>query len=467
MNMILNTDSYKTSHFNQYPSKATRINSYIESRGGRFQKQVFFGLQAYIKDNLLNPITLADVLEAEETCKAHGVPFNRDGWLTVVNKHGGYFPVEISAMPEGTVMGAHVAQVQITNTGGPETMFLVSHLETSMLRAVWYPSTVATLSRKMKGHIYEALKLTSDDPEGQLPFKLHDFGARGATSSGSAMLGGMGHLVNFMGTDTLEAIVGMRRFYNAPMAGFSIPATEHSTMTSWGRDGEVAAYRNLLEKNPTGIVACVSDSYDVFNAVRHIWGEALRDRIMERNGTLVIRPDSGNPTTMVLDLIEIAFEKFGFIVNNKGFRVLPSQVRFIQGDGMDDNSIPTLLMNAYERGISVDNFAMGMGGGLLQKVDRDTMKYAMKASAIEVDGVWSDVYKDPITDQGKRSKRGIQAVVERADAQDRDNRFYSCPLDEMTRNGLDPRCNRLRTIYRNGELLVDEGLDVIRERAKL
>lgn len=465
MNMILHTDSYKTSHFNQYPQGATRVSSYIEPRGGQFETVTFFGLQAFIKQYLLNPLTWDDVDEAEEVCRLHGVPFNKAGWERIMNAHGGYLPIEINAMPEGTVMGIQNAVVQVVNTD-PALPWLTSYIETALLRAVWYPSTVATLSRKMKGHIYEALKLTSDDPDGQIGFKLHDFGARGAASAESAMLGGMGHLVNFMGTDTLEAVVGARRFYNERMAGFSIPATEHSTMTSWGRAHEADAYANLLEKYPTGLVSCVIDSYDTMNAVSHIYGDWLKDAVIRREGVLILRPDSGNPLTMVLDVIDRAMEAFGYTVNSKGFKVLNSKVRAIQGDGMDAKSIPLLLANAYERGISVDNFAMGMGGGLLQKVDRDTMKWAMKANAIEVNGVWRDVFKDPITDQGKRSKRGRQAVIEHADRTG-PVRFETVNWEGMIDSGLDPRCNRLRTVYRDGELLVDETLSTIRERAIL
>lgn len=461
LNPILTVDSYKTSHFNQYPAGATRVSSYIEARGGDFEEVVFFGLQAFIKEYLTTPVTVQDVEYAAELFAAHGDPFYKEGWLRIVNEFGGYLPITIEALPEGMVTATGVPQVQVVCE--PGFAWLTSWVETALLRAVWYPSTVASLSRMAKRHIYEGLKLTSDDPEGQLPWKLHDFGSRGAASSEAAMLGGLGHLVNFMGTDNIESIVGGRQYYNESMTGGSIPATEHSTMTSWTRAGEVDAYRNLLDQYPTGIVACVSDSYDVFHAVRHIWGGILKDKVMGRDGTLVIRPDSGNPTVMPLDLIEIAMEAFGCTVNSKGFRVLPPQVRFIQGDGMDIKTIPQLLANAYERKISVDNFAMGMGGGLLQKVNRDTCKYAMKANAIEVNGEWIDVFKDPITDQGKRSKKGRQVVIN-----------YEGELTAIRHedwlnmggaHGL-PR-NYLRPVFQNGKLLVDDDFTVIRERAAI
>lgn len=459
MSIILNTDSYKTSHFLQYPPNTTRVSSYIESRGGDFDEIVTFGLQAFIKSHLLTPITRLDIDEAAAICAAHGVPFNREGWERILNKHGGYLPLEIEGLPEGSIVEPGTMQVQVVNTD-PELPWLTSYIETALLRAIWYPSTVASLSRRAKQFINQALIMTADDPAAEIGFKLHDFGARGATSEESAVLGGMAHLVNFLGTDTLGGVVGARRYYNADMAGFSIPASEHSTMTSWGREGEVDAYRNMLLANPTGLVACVSDSYDIFNAVSNIWGDKLKPLIERRDGTLVVRPDSGDPTTMPVQVIERLMDKFGYETNTKGYKVLPPYIRVIQGDGMNIDTIPRLLTNLAERGISASNIAMGMGGGLLQKVDRDTCKYAMKANAAEVDGEWRDVFKDPITDQGKKSKAGILAVVRDGDR----NTFRTMRKADVFRH-LDPRCNRMQKVYRNGELLVDDTFDAIRERA--
>ena len=459
MSIILNTDSYKTSHFLQYPPNTTRVSSYIESRGGDFDEIVTFGLQAFIKAHLLTPITRLDIDEAAAICAAHGVPFNREGWERILNKHGGYLPLEIEGLPEGSIVEPGTMQVQVVNTD-PELPWLTSYIETALLRAIWYPSTVASLSRRAKQFINQALIMTADDPAAEIGFKLHDFGARGATSEESAVLGGMAHLVNFLGTDTLSGVVGARRYYNADMAGFSIPASEHSTMTSWGREGEVDAYRNMLLANPTGLVACVSDSYDIFNAVSNIWGDKLKPLIERRDGTLVVRPDSGDPTLMPVQVIERLMDKFGYETNTKGYKVLPPYIRVIQGDGMNIDTIPRLLTNLADRGISASNIAMGMGGGLLQKVDRDTCKYAMKANAAEVDGEWRDVFKDPITDQGKKSKAGILAVVRDADR----NAFRTMRKADVFRH-LDPRCNRMQKVYRNGELLVDDTFDAIRERA--
>src|SRR6185369_70114 len=198
---------------------------------------LFFGLQPYLMDRLCRPVTAGDVDEAEAICAAHGVPFNRSGWEAIIKDHAGFLPLEIKALPEGTIAPAGVPLVQVENTD--ERMpWLTTFVETALLRAIWYPTTVATLSWKCKAIIRAGLVQTSDDAAGQLPFKLHDFGARGVSSGESAALGGMGHLVNFQGTDNMESLVAARRYYGADMAGFSIPAAEHSTMTAWGRERE-------------------------------------------------------------------------------------------------------------------------------------------------------------------------------------------------------------------------------------
>ena len=233
MSVIVRTDSYKFSQWLQYPEDTTNISSYIESRGGE-PESVFFGLQAFIKDYLCTPITMANINRAELIVKAHGLPFNREGWEIILNEYGGFLPIEIEAVPEGTVMPTHNVQVQVKIIDGETRLaWLTSYIETILLRGVWYPSTVATKSRKMKKIIAAALHKTSDVPvDAQIMFKLHDFGARGASSGETAILGGMGHLVNFMGTDTFEALEGVMAYYNTDqVVGFSIPASVHNIMS--------------------------------------------------------------------------------------------------------------------------------------------------------------------------------------------------------------------------------------------
>lgn len=453
-NLVLNTDSYKMSHFAQYPQGAEYVSSYIESRGGVYPETVFFGLQAFLKAYLSRPISRADIDEAEAVCGAHGVPFNREGWEYILNEYQGYLPLEIEAAPEGTVLPTGNVMVQVINTD-PKCAWLTSYIETALLRAVWYPTTVATVSRACRNIIARYMEETADNLEG-LPFKLHDFGARGASAEEAAALGGAAHLVNFMGTDTLSGILAARRYYSADMAGFSIPAAEHSTITSWGRDGEAAAYANMIQQfGGEGCpVAVVSDSYDFWNAIDNLWGGELREQVQQFGGTLVVRPDSGEPTEIVPEAIERLMTRFGYETNTRGYRVLPTCIRLIQGDGICARSIEAILEAMKKRGLSADNVTFGMGGELLQKINRDTQKFAMKASAIRIDGEWRDIYKDPATDPGKRSKRGRLALVEGPQG------YRTVREDE-----LGDRCNALVKVFRNGELLVDWDFDAVRERA--
>ena len=402
--IILNTDSYKCSMFLQMPQGTTGVYSYIESRGGRYDRTVFFGLQAFIKEYLLEPITQSDIDIADEILTAHGEPFNRAGWQYILDKHAGYLPVVIKAVPEGTVVPVKNVLATIENTD-PECFWLTTWLETALLRAVWYGTTVATQSWKIKQVILDYLERTGDPTT--IDFKLHDFGARGVSSLESAGIGSAAHLVNFMGTDTISGVLFAREYYNAGIAGFSIPAAEHSTITSWGRDGEVDAYRNILNNfaKPGSIVAIVSDSYDIYNAVENLWGGELRQQVIDSGATVVIRPDSGDPVEVNRRLVEILGKKFGYTTNSKGFKVL-NNVRLIQGDGINELTVRCILGSFMAMGWSADNIAFGMGGALLQIVDRDTQKFAMKCSAAKINGEWVDVFKDPVTDRVKTSKKG-------------------------------------------------------------
>lgn len=403
-NIILNTDSYKVSMMKQYPAGTTGIYSYIESRGGRYDETLFFGLQAFIKEYLLEPITQADIDVADEILTAHGEPFNREAWQYILDQHQGFLPLVIRAVPEGTVVPVKNVLATIENTD-PECFWLTTWLETALLRAVWYPTTVATQSKTIKNIIKDFLEKTGD-PSG-IDFKLHDFGARGVSSMESAGIGGAAHLVNFMGSDTITGVLYAREYYNAGVAGFSIPAAEHSTITSWGRAGEVDAYRNMLKQfgREGSILAVVSDSYDIFNAASKLWGEELKEEVIASGATVVIRPDSGDPEMVCGQLVGILGQKFGYTTNAKGFKVL-NNVRLIQGDGVNELTIRSILGRFMAMGWSADNIAFGMGGALLQQIDRDTQRFAMKCSAALINGTWVDVQKDPITDAGKKSKAG-------------------------------------------------------------
>ncbi|MEJ8847108.1 nicotinate phosphoribosyltransferase [Variovorax rhizosphaerae] len=455
-NLLLRTDSYKASHWMQYPPGTQTVFSYIESRGGAFSHSLFFGLQAYLREYLSTPVTVDDVDEATAMMAVHGEPFNREGWLGLIETHGGRMPVRIRAVPEGSVVPVHNVLATIENTD-PKFFWLTSYLETELLRAIWYPTTVATLSAAAKATLLRYLEATCDDAQGQIPFKLHDFGARGVSSLESAALGGLAHLVNFMGTDTLIALVAGRRYYDCDMAGFSIPAAEHSTITGWGRDRESDAYRNMVTQfgKPGALFAVVSDSYDIFNACDRIWGTELKDLVVQSGATLVVRPDSGDPAETVLRVANILAARFGTTTNSKGFRVL-NNVRIIQGDGVNLDSLRLCLSNLYHNGLSAENIAFGMGGGLLQQVNRDTMQWAMKCSAMQVDGVWRDVWKSPVGDMGKASKKGRITLTRGVDGG-----VETCRVDDLR----DGREDLLETMFDDGEIVRQTTFDEVRARA--
>ncbi len=455
-NILLMTDSYKVSHARQYPAKATRVFSFFESRGGRYPEVVFFGLQYLIKKYLVGQVVTEEKInEAKEIFTLHfGTPdlFNEAGWRHILKEHGGYLPLEIKAVREGTRVDISNVLVTVVNTD-PLVPWLTNYVETLLVQ-IWYPTTVATQSYYMKKTITRYLKETGT-PE-DVEFKLHDFGYRGSTTAESAGIGGAAHLVNFKGTDTVEALMVAKHYYGEAMAGFSIPAAEHSTITSWGKDGEIEAYQNMLNQYPNGLVAVVSDSYNVFDACEKLWGDALREQVLERDGVLIIRPDSGDPVKVLPQLLQILGERFGCTVNSKGFKVLHPKVRLIQGDGIDYESVEVILGTLKEYGWSADNIAFGSGGGLLQKLNRDTQKFAFKCSAIEVDGEWRDVFKDPITDAGKRSKAGRLALVQR------ENGYETVKEGD----GIVGE-NLLIPVFKNGELLVDQKFTDIRKQTLL
>jgi len=466
-NLLLNTDSYKASHWLQYPPGTDATFFYVESRGGLHDRTLFYGLQAILKEYLTKPITHADVDEARDLFADHGEPFNEAGWRYIVDAHGGHLPIRIRAVPEGMVVPTHQALVTIESTD-PNAYWVPSYLETMLLR-LWYPVTVATISWHAKQTIRQFLERTSDDPEGQLPFKLHDFGARGVSSAESAALGGSAHLVNFRGTDTVSGVLAAREYYHEPMAGLSIPAAEHSTITSWGRENEVEAYRNMLRQfaKPGSIVAVVSDSYDIYHAIREHWGRTLREEVINSGATLVVRPDSGDPVDVVHQCLVLLDEAFGHTVNGKGYKVL-NHVRVIQGDGINPNSIKAILERATSAGYATDNLAFGMGGGLLQQLNRDTQKFALKCSAARVDGKWIDVYKDPITDKGKQSKRGRMTLLQHREY----GTFQTVPVPPEAESLADVEKpmgydDAMVTVWENGRLANDWTFAEVRSRANV
>lgn len=500
---IVNADSYKVSHWSQYPKGTTYVSSYIEARNSTYAKAfgkeydyaVSFGLQAYLRDYLSTPITQDDIDLAEVLYRMHGEPFHKEGWEYILKAHGGKLPVEIRAVPEGTVMPTGNSMVQIVNTD-PECYWLTSYVETSMLRSLWYPTTVATKSRIAKDFIGQYLDETSDNPAviehmfdtgiftNPANLALHDFGARGASSMESASLGDMSHLLNFRGTDTVTGILAAIYFYEPGFSDFlketpdnpkkamtkfllkmeaegrvlhgvSVEASEHSTMTIMGREGEAGQIKMMIDKAKQGkIVSIVSDSYNLWNAVDNLYGDQFKGDIIEAGkagGRVVVRPDSGKPTEVVVEVLKRLEAKFGSTTNSKGYKVLPPYLRVLQGDGIDlggakgSNTLRDVLDAVKQAGFSVENIVMGMGGGLLQKVNRDDLSFAQKASFAVINGEEFEVYKDPITSETgfkKKSKRGVLATI-----------WDGCAFQTVQAKTLAAdQADSMQVVFRNGDI---------------
>jgi nicotinamide phosphoribosyltransferase len=337
---------------------------------------------------------------------------------------------------------------------------------------IWYPITVATLSREVKKIILKAYADTSDLPAHIVKivaeYALNDFGLRGVSSVQSARNGGSAHAINFLGSDNLAAQSCINDYYNTKGVFIkSIPATEHSIMTLRGEDGELQMMERVLDKYPTGTIACVSDSYNILRAVDKYWGEILINRILAREGTLVIRPDSGDPIATLRAIFKSLFDKFGYTVNSKGFKVLPSQVRVIQGDGVNINSIQAICDMLREEKISIENMCFGMGGKLLQAdINRDTLNFAFKAAFVVVNGVEREVAKSPteIDANGemqksfKKSKSGRMKLVKT------DTGYITLTSKDA---GFAEAKDELVLVFENGTILVEYSYEEIREKVEI
>lgn len=467
-NILLLADAYKYSHHKLYMPGVSRIYSYLQSRGGQFDETIFFGLQYYLKHYLEGQvITKEKIDEAEDVLRqvfGRDDVFGRANFEYILEKHGGRLPVRIKAVPEGTVVPVDNVLMSIENTD-PKCYWLTNFLET-LLMQVWYPSTVATLSREIRKVITAYYKDTASAASfAGIDFVLNDFGFRGVSSVESAGLGGAAHLLNFSGSDNIAASMLAKRYYDAEkIYGLSVPATEHSVCTLLGEEGELEVFRHVLNTFPTGTVSCVSDSYDILRACTEYWGTELKQQILSRNGVLVIRPDSGDPVFTLLKVFAILMNKFGYSINEKGFKVLPPQVRVLQGDNININTIRAIYGALKVNGISAENLVLGMGGALLQKPDRDVQRFAFKCSYAVINGVGHDVRKSPLeidelgrlVESFKKSKAGELKLI-------LDNTGYHTVRKEQEPDQQD----QMVTVFENGQLLNTVDYNTVRERASI
>lgn len=458
-NPLLYADSYKISHEPQYPGNLRYMSSYLEARVPN-TTLMYFGIQMAIQKYLMTPITMEMIDEAEAFWTKYGYEFYREGWEIIVEEYEGKLPLRIQSVPEGTRIPSGNVLLQVINTD-PRLPWLTNFFETVIMNNIWYPISVATISFGINVIIKDALIQTGCQAvDAVLPYKLNDFGFRGCSSKETAGTGGAAHLISFNGTDNAEGVLTAMKYYDADLSYLAIPAAEHSTICSWGEDAEFDAYQNILDTflKEGSIVACVSDSYNLWDAI-DFWGIEAKDQIMESGGTLVVRPDSGDPVEISLLAVKALSVHFGYETNEKGFKVLPDCIRVIYGDGINMTSIAAILNNLIKDGWAAENITFSMGGALLQQVNRDTFGFVYKASA----GIYAtdeglvefDIFKDPITSEGsKTSKKGILALIV-----DENGKYQTIREDE-----LDGRQNMLETIYSNGELIKTVTFDEIRAR---
>ncbi|MFV0556644.1 MAG: nicotinate phosphoribosyltransferase [Lactovum sp.] len=449
-NLILTTDAYKLTHWQEYPSELSKLYSYCEAReGGLFDSVVFFGLQMIIHDHLLEAITNDMINEAEEeAAMTFGTRkyFNREVWEKV--RDLGYLPIKIKSLPEGTKVKTGTVLFTLEST---EAWFAttLNALETVLMH-VWYPTTLATNGFYIKQALLKFYEESGNLDN--LPFAVNDFGLRGATSKEAAERGGAAHLLHFQGTDNMVANRAIKEIYDLAGRGLSVWATEHSVATSYGEsEGEFDYLNSQLDRSEEeSTISIVIDSFDSLNFIDRVVGsKEISEKIKKRSGRVVFRPDSGNPIETPIAVIEHLSKIFGYSINKKGYKVLNHNVGVIQGDGMKRETITELYRTLLALSWSADNIITGSGGGLLQQgFDRDTQRFAIKASYAELeDGSEINVQKKT---PGKLSKSGRFKVVENNKGE-----IITVPHTDSAKD-------LLRTVYENGNYYPDNFSKIIK-----
>lgn len=446
-NFILLTDSYKLCHHAMYLDDVQNVYSYFESRrGAKYPYTVVVGLQTLLLRYFVGSVvTMTDVLAADIFCQGHFGEnyFNRKMWEKIVTVHGGKLPLRIKCVPEG--MAVPVGNVLVTVEATDEECAPLTNVIETLLTHIWHPMNIATISRYLYNYLESAF-MKSAETLNLLPFMLHDFGFRGVSSVESAGMA-LGHLIKFMGTDTIPGITYAQRYYGAGMAGYSVAASEHSVMTSLGEDGEIDMVKRLIEKYPKGILSVVADSYNIIRFVDWVGGE-LKESILSRDGKFVIRPDSprhkdDKACDQILWIVQELEKSYGVTINSKGFKVLHPKVGVIYGDGLSVEEIKESIDTLVKNGYSAESCVYGMGSGLLQKHNRDTQRNAFKCSAQLRHNVWFDIKKKPL-DITKASKAGRLKLVWNEGA-------HGKTLITVPENDL--REDVLVTVFENGEMV--------------
>lgn len=482
---ILLKDGYKVGHKFQYPAGTTLVYSNMtprKSRDENVQEMVFFGLQYFIKEYLIRQFDehffrrpKAEVLKEYTRRIDNYLGKDSIAYDHIAALHDlGYLPLEIKALAEGSLVPMRVPVFTIKNTL-PEFFWLTNMLETLMSAILWKPATSATTAFQYLKTFTRYAKETVGEDMSFIPWQGHDFSFRGMSGVEDAVMSGAAHLLSFAGTDTIPAIDFLEMYYNADcekeLVGGSVPATEHSVMCMGTQDAEISTFERLItEVYPAGIVSIVSDTWDFWQVITGFMPQ-LKSKILARNGKVVIRPDSGDPVKIIVGdpdapadtpahkgAIECLWEVFGGTITDKGFKLLDGHIGLIYGDSITTERQLAILEGLKSKGFASYNVVLGIGSFTYEYVTRDTFGFAMKATYGEVNGVGRDIYKDPRTDDGtKKSAKGLLQVFRNAagklELKDQ------CTWEEEAQG-------ELKTVYRDGKLLVDSTLDEIRNRIK-
>ncbi|MEO5893580.1 MAG: nicotinate phosphoribosyltransferase [Ferruginibacter sp.] len=483
---VLLKDGYKVGHKFQYPEGTTLVYSNLTPRKSRdedIKEIVFFGLQYFIKEYLINQFNenffKADKQEVLAVYKRRIENYLGKDAITydhIAALHDlGYLPLEIKALPEGSLVPMKVQVLTIKNTD-PAFFWLTNMLETLMSAILWKPTTSATTAFEYRKTFAKYAYETVGSDHSFIPWQGHDFSFRGMSGMEDAIMSGAGHLLSFAGTDTIPAIDFLETYYNADcekeLIGGSVPATEHSVMCMGTEDNEIETFERLIGViYPTGIISIVSDTWDFWKVITE-YLPLLREKIIARDGKVVIRPDSGDPVKIIIGdeneekgspafkgAIECMWEVFGGTITGQGYKLLDGHIGLIYGDGITMERQHQILAGLKQKGFCSYNVVLGLGSFTYEYVTRDTFGFAMKATYGEVNGEGRAIFKNPKTDDGtKKSAKGLIAIHKNTTTGKLEYKD-ECTWEEEAQG-------ELKTVFKDGRLLVDDNLQAIRDRIK-
>lgn len=493
MDAILLTDGYKLDHRRQYPEGTQFVYSNWTPRSCAYYPEaeegvVVFGIQYFIREYLIEKIQKS-FFEVPKTKAVSWFKRRIDTFLGPDNQVGtkhiealwdlGYLPIEIKALPEGSLCPIRVPALTLINTM-PEFFWVTNYLETLISTSLWLPMTSATSARLYKKELLRHAKKTGFEND-FLGFMVHDFSMRGMAGVEAAIMSGMAHLTSFVGSETIPAIEALEEYYFAnadkELIAATVPATEHSVMCAGGKEDEFETFRRLItEVYPKGFISIVSDTWDFWQVITD-YVPRLKEDILAREGRVIIRPDSGVPEDIICGVdpakytkeeyealpehirkgaYECLWDVFGGRINSKGYKVLDSNIGMIYGDSITLERQKTIYARLEAKGFAATNLVLGVGSYTYQYKSRDSLGFAMKATWCQVNGEDREIFKDPKTDDGvKKSLKGLIKVNLV------DGKYVA--TDQVTKEEEDMD-NQLETVFINGELVVRHSLEEIRKR---